>query len=354
MKLPKKEKPIKTLTDLYQQGIISKENMADLAEVEQRFNLLLSPTMSNLIEADNPHDPIAKQFLPQIEELNEDDTELDDPIGDGKYEKVKGIVHRYPDRCLLKIVNVCPVYCRFCFRKKMIGPKQPSLTPIELQAAYDYIESQPEIDEVILTGGDPLILKPAKLAAVFSALSSIKQIKVIRIHTRIPVVDPARISSELIAALTSFKTTYVVLHANHPKEMTPAAISACASLIDAGIPLLSQSVLLKGVNDTVEVLSTLMKTFVQHRIKPYYLHHPDLAKGTSHFRVSIEEGRRLVASLQGRLSGLCQPTYMLEVPGGLGKIPIGSSFITKLIDTWQITTHEGYQYEYEESGSMKI
>jgi lysine 2,3-aminomutase len=240
------------------------------------------------------------------------------------------VVHRYPDRVLLKLTHVCAVYCRFCFRREMIGPDTAPLTPRQLDAAMGYIAAHPEIWEVVLTGGDPLVLSARRLKQVVSRLAAIPHVKVIRVHTRIPVADPARITGELVRALkTSGKATYVVLHANHARELTDAAREACARLIDAGIPMLSQSVLLSGVNDDPQTLGALMRALVECRIKPYYLHHGDLAPGTSHLRTSIERGQELMRALRGRLSGLCQPTYVLDIPGGHGKSPIGPSYLSR-------------------------
>lgn len=343
----KKSKSLKNLTDLKEQGLLQHESTEALAEVAQRFNLLVTTHMANLIERDE-EDPIGLQFLPQEKELIETNKELSDPIGDHRHEVVKGVVHRYQDRCLLKVVSVCPVYCRFCFRKEMIGPGRPSLTKQELELAYDYIRNQPNLWEVILTGGDPLILKPNRIASILSSLSDIQHVEIIRIHTRIPIVDPIRITQELISALKIPKTVYVVVHANHPKEFTPEAIAACAAIVDAGIPMLSQTVLLKGVNDQTHVLKDLMKTFVRHRIKPYYLHHLDLVRGAGHFRLTIEEGQQLMKSLQSQTSGLCQPTYMLEIPGGAGKIPIGPGYISKEKGSWRIEDCEGKVHPYDE------
>ncbi len=342
----KNSKSLKSIDDLLERKLITKENAPALQKVVDRFSLLITPSMANLMEEDHHQDPISQQFLPQISELDETDDELADPIGDQVHEVVKGVVHRYPDRCLLKIINTCPIYCRFCFRKEMIGPSKPTLTKQELTTAFEYIRANSEIWEVILTGGDPLLLKPSRLKKILSTLSEIKHVEIVRIHTRIPIVDAERITEELLSALKSYKTLYVAIHANHPKEFTPGAIKACAALVDAGIPLLSQSVLLKGVNDSEPVLVELMKTFVRNKIKPYYLHHPDLAKGTEHFRLSIERGQQLVKSLQGNISGLCQPTYVLDVPGGKGKVPIGPCYLRKQDKNWLLEDFNGETHCY--------
>ncbi|WP_085033818.1 lysine-2,3-aminomutase-like protein [Ensifer aridi] len=323
------DRTIRTAGELVGAGLVGAADEQAIARVASRYAVAISPTLARLIDRDDPHDPIARQFVPDAAELTLAPEERADPIGDGAHSPVAGIVHRYPDRVLMKAVHVCPVYCRFCFRREMVGPQGlGTLTPAELDAAVAYIAAHPEIWEVILTGGDPLVLSPRRLGEIAKRLGKIDHVKIVRFHTRVPVVEPDRIDAELIAALkVSGKPTYVALHANHPRELTTEARGAAARLIDAGIVMVSQSVLLKGVNDDADVLAELMRAFVEMRIKPYYLHHPDLAPGTSHFRLSIEEGQALVASLRGRVSGLCQPTYILDIPGGHGKAVIGASAI---------------------------
>jgi lysine 2,3-aminomutase len=222
---------------------------------------------------------------------------------------------------LLKIVAVCPVYCRFCFRREMVGPdKQAGLTPAAIEAALAYIRDHDEIWEVILTGGDPFMLSPRRAEALTRALDAIPHVKVIRWHTRMPVADPERVTDSFVAAIRATqKAVHVVLHTNPPRELSAVARAAIARMADAGVSLLSQSVLLKGVNDDIEILVTLMRTFVELRIKPYYLHHADLAPGTAHFRTTIAKGQQLVRDLRDRVSGLCQPTYVIDIPGGVSK-----------------------------------
>jgi lysine 2,3-aminomutase len=321
------DRSLRTLEQLTDAGLIADPH--PLRPVAARYSVAITPAMAALIDRSDPADPIARQFVPGPAELITTPEERDDPIGDDANSPVEGIVHRYPDRVLLKAVHVCPVYCRFCFRREMVGPQGlGTLTPDELDAALGYIAAHDEVWEVILTGGDPLILSPRRLHDIMERLSAIPHVKVVRFHTRVPVVAPERIDEALVAALNaSGKATYVALHANHPRELTAAARAACARLIEGGIVMLSQSVLLRGVNDDREVLAALMRAFVETRIKPYYLHHPDLAPGTGHFRLSIAEGQALVAALRGRLSGLCQPTYVLDIPGGYGKTPIAAGMI---------------------------
>jgi lysine 2,3-aminomutase len=319
-----------------------------LEDVARRYAVAVSPTLLALVDVCDPNDPIARQFLPSLEELNTLPQELADPIGDTAYSPVAGIVHRHPDRVLFKVVSACPVYCRFCFRRETIGPgKENALSKEDFEAALAYIAGHSEIWEVILTGGDPFILSPRRIAEITSRLSAIAHVKVIRWHSRVPVTDPDRVSDALVAALHApGATTYVAVHANHPREFSPDARAATARLVDGGIPLVSQSVLLKGVNNDVETLAALMRAFVENRIKPYYLHHPDLAPGTSHFRIGIEEGLALVGELRGLLSGLAMPTYMLDIPGGFGKVPLESTNVEKTATGHRIRDARGQCHSY--------
>jgi lysine 2,3-aminomutase len=300
--------------------------LSALEQVAARYAVAITPALTDLIDAGDPHDPIARQFVPDARELDVLPEESGDPIGDDAHSPVEGIVHRYPDRVLFKLVNACAVYCRFCFRREMVGPGRGGLSPRALEAALDYIRGDTEIWEVILTGGDPLVASPRRLKNVIAKLTAIEHVKVIRVHTRMPVAAPERISTALLQALRTDKAVFVVLHANHARELTVKARAAIARLVDAGIPVLSQSVLLRGVNDDAETLGALMRALVECRVKPYYLHHADLAPGTAHFRTTIAEGQNLMRALRGRYSGLCQPDYVLDIPGGFGKSPIGPRY----------------------------
>lgn len=320
---------IRTPAELVETGLVKAEDLAGIEAVAQSYAIAISPAMAALIDRDDPNDPIARQFVPDAAELNATPEERDDPIGDLAHSPVEGIVHRYPDRVLLKAVHVCPVYCRFCFRREMVGPQGlGALSPEAMEKAFGYIADHLEISEVILTGGEPFMISPPRLAEIMRRLATFDHVKIVRFHTRVPVIAPERIDAALIAAVKSCgKAVYVALHANHPRELTPAARAACARLVDSGIVMISQSVLLKGVNADPDTLAALMRAFVEARVKPYYLHHPDLAVGTGHFRLTIEEGRALVGGLRGRISGLCQPTYILDIPGGHGKAVIGPDAI---------------------------
>jgi lysine 2,3-aminomutase len=324
--------------------------MSDLAKVAERYAVAITPALEALIEAGDPHDPIALQFRPDVRELITAPEERADPIGDDAHAPVEGVVHRYPDRVLLKPVHVCPAYCRFCFRREMVGPgKRPTLSRAALEAAFAYIEAHPEIWEVILTGGDPFLLSPRRAREITARLAAMAHVKVIRWHTRVPAVEPSRVTAEFVNALMCEKAVYVVLHANHAREMTADARAACRRLIEAGVAMLSQSVLLRGVNDNVEALEALMRAFVETRVKPYYLHHPDLAPGTGHFRLSIEEGQRLVRDLRDRASGLCQPAYVLDIPGGVSKALASPSDVALRDGMCSVRGRDGEWRDYSEA-----
>ena len=326
-------KPIATLrepTELVAHGLVTVADLAGLEKVAARYAVAVTPDVAALIDPDDPDDPIARQYIPRAEELVAQPNEDPDPIGDDAHSPVSGIVHRYPDRVLFKLVHVCAVYCRFCFRREMVGPGKASALS---QGAYDnalaYIRAHSEIWEVILTGGDPLMLSPRRLAEIMADLAGIDHVRIIRIHTRVPVAEPSRVSGEMIAALkVQGATTWVALHANHVRELTGKARAACAAIVDAGIPMVSQSVLLRGVNDDPATLEALMRGFVECRIKPYYLHHGDLAPGTSHLRTTLARGQEIMRRLRGRVSGLCQPDYVVDIPGGHGKAPVGPSYLS--------------------------
>ncbi len=322
-------KTLRSIDALAGAGLIDAASIPALERVAAQYAVAITPALAKLIDPADPHDPIARQFLPQEAELDVMPGEEADPVGDYAHSPVEGIVHRYRDRVLLKITHTCATYCRFCFRREMVGPE--GIKPLAgeaLDAALAYIAGHDEIWEVILTGGDPLVLSPRRLAEVMQRLAAIDHVKVVRLHTRVPAVDPAAVTPDLVAALKcEGKAVYVALHANHARELTSAARAACALIVDAGIPMLAQTVLLAGVNDDPEVLGALMRAFVETRIKPYYLHHGDLAPGTSHLRTSIADGQAVMRAMRGRFSGLCQPTYVLDIPGGHGKVPVGPHYL---------------------------
>lgn len=308
---------------------MSPSQSSPLAEVARRYAVAITPAMDALIEPGVADDPIALQFRPDPRELEQTPEERLDPIGDARFSPVPGLVHRYPDRVLLKLVSACPVYCRFCFRRESVGPgAEAPLRDARFDAALAYIAARPAIWEVVLTGGDPFVLSAARATEVTQRLASLAHVKILRWHTRVPVVEPTRITPAFVAALKApGVATWVAVHANHPRELTSEARAAIARIVDAGIPVVSQSVLLRGVNDDAATLEALMRAFVESRVKPYYLHHPDLAPGTAHFRLPIARGQRLVRALHANASGLCQPSYVLDVPDGAIKAPLTPPFL---------------------------
>jgi lysine 2,3-aminomutase len=352
---------LRSAADLVAAGLLPDAERDAIERLAATYAIGITSTVAALIDRADPHDPIARQFVPDLAERAEQPDEMADPTGDLLFSPVDGIVHRYPDRVLLKLLHICPVYCRFCFRRTVVGPNSPThLSSDSLAVAIGYIADHPAIWEVILTGGDPLTLSVRRLAEIMARLKAIDHVKILRLHTRVPIADPAKITAKLAAALlASGKTVYVALHANHPREMSEAARAACAKFIDAGIPMLSQSVLLAGVNDDIETLTALMRAFVEARIKPYYLHQLDPAPGTGHFRVPLAKGRDLMRQLRGRVSGLCQPHFMLDIPGGHGKSPIGPNYVTESSprEAYWVIDYKGqphrYPLETRETGEIR-
>ena len=299
--------------------------------VAERYAVAITPAVQALI--DTPDDPVGRQFVPHPDELRTLPHESADPIGDAAHSPVPGIVHRYADRALLTPLLACPVYCQFCFRRESVGPGGGVLTDAQLDTAYAWLRGQPAVTEVILTGGDPLMLSARRLRAILSSLAAIPHIRTLRIHSRVPCVDPGRVDDALCDALAAVATNadgpslWVVLHANAAREFTPAAHGALRRLHRAGASLLGQSVLLRGVNDSPAALEALLRAMVAAGVKPYYLHQLDPAPGTARFHVPLAEGQAILRALRGRVTGLAWPTYVLDIPGGHGKVPVGPDYL---------------------------
>jgi lysine 2,3-aminomutase len=314
------KRTLRSVDDLIAAGLVEAHAREILDAVAARYAIAVPAALRALVET--PDDPIGLQFIPDAAELITAPHESVDPIADEALSPVPGIVHRYPDRVLLKPLLACPVYCRFCFRREQVGPDGGVLSDAELARGYDYIAGQPQVREVILTGGDPLILSPRRLGAILASLSAIPHIEVLRIHTRVPVADPALVTDELAAALDIAAPLFIALHANYAREITPAVRAALAKLQRRGIPILGQTVLLAGVNDSEAALGDLFRAMLRARVKPYYLHQLDAAPGTARFHVAPERGREILAALRGKISGTALPIYIYDRPGGLGKIPL--------------------------------
>jgi len=316
---------IRDAAGLVAAGLVAPGERAGIEAVGARYAIALPSAMRALIAA--PDDPIGRQFIPDVAELVTAPHELADPIGDAAHTPIKGIVHRYADRALLKPLLTCPIYCRFCFRREQVGPDGGVLSEVELQAAYAWLAVRPVIREVILTGGDPLMLSPRRLGAIVRALSAIPHLDTIRVHSRVPVADPRLVTADLAAALRTDKAMWLVLHANHAREFTEGARTALRLIQAEGVPVLGQSVLLRGVNDSEAALEELFRAMLSARVKPYYLHQLDAAPGTARFHVPVAEGRRLLRALRGRVTGLAWPTYVLDIPGGFGKVPLNPDYL---------------------------
>ncbi len=330
---------IRDAAALVEAGLAPSERIRVLEQVGARYAVAIPDAMRALIE--HPDDPIGRQFIPDPAELDVAPHELADPIGDDALSPLPGVVHRYADRALLKPLLICPVYCRFCFRREHVGPGGGLLSDAELEAAYAWFREHPAIREVILTGGDPLMLSPRRLGAILQTLAGIPHIELLRIHTRVPVADPAHVTAALAAAMEAETPVWLVVHANHAREFTPAAIAALRRIQAVGVPLLGQSVLLRGVNDSPEALEDLFRAMLRARVKPYYLHQLDPAPGTARFAVPIEEGQGILRELRGRLTGLAWPTYVLDIPGGHGKVPIGPGYLENRI----VRDHAGHAHK---------
>ncbi len=307
------------------------------------YPMRISPYYLNLI--DQPGDPIWRQAVPDPLELD-DPQGLDDPLDEENLSPVPNLVHKYPDRALLLISNQCPVYCRFCTRKRKVGRSEMHITEETITAGLAYLRRTPAISDVLLSGGDPLMLSDERLKGILTRLRDIPSVRTIRIGTRIPCTLPDRITAELAAMLAAFHPLYINTHFNHPRELTAEASRACTLLADAGIPVGCQTVLLRGVNDNAATLATLFRGLLAIRVKPYYLFQIDQTRGTSHFRTTIDQGVAIMAQLIGHVSGMAIPTYALDAPGGGGKIPLTPAYITGCGDTLDFTTYQGRPCRY--------
>ncbi|WP_137123976.1 lysine-2,3-aminomutase-like protein [Roseomonas sp. HF4] len=320
---PRQGPTLRTARALRTAGLIPPGAEAGAAAVATRYAISVTDHVARLIDPADPADPIARQYIPDPAELITAPGETDDPTADGPFTPVKGVVHRYPDRALLKPLLACPVYCRFCFRREVVGPDGGVLTDAELDAALAWFERTPAVREAILTGGDPFMLSARRLGAILARLGAAPHIETLRLHTRVPVADPGRVDAALVAALRAAgKPVFVAVHANHAREFSVPAVEALARLADGGVPLLGQSVLLRGVNDSADALEGLVRAMIRARVRPYYLHALDAAPGTARFAVPDAEGVALVQALRGRVPGFAMPVFVRETPGGGGKKPV--------------------------------
>ncbi len=318
-----------------------------LREVIANFPMRINPYFLKLIEKID--DPIWKQAVPNILEV-EDEVCLDDPLTEENLSPVANLVHKYPDRVLFLVSNQCAMYCRFCTRKRKVGTDKMAISDETLEAGYEYLRNHPTIREVLLSGGDPLLLSDKKIDIILSRLRAIPSVEVIRIGTRIPSVLPMRITDNLLAVLKRYHPLYINTHFNHPREITKESSLACNMLADAGIPVGCQTVLLKGINDDAETMKRLLPALLKIRVKPYYLFQADLTRGTNHFRTSTKKGIAIMRELYGHISGMAIPTYALDAPGGMGKIPLTPQYILENGSNLTFNNYLGRICTYPEAG----
>jgi lysine 2,3-aminomutase len=335
---------ITTLDDLKRQ--LECDDTA-LGQVIANFPMRINPYFANLIQS--PGDPLWRQAVPDVAEIN-DTICIDDPLGEDNLSPVVNLVHKYPDRVLFLVANQCAMYCRFCTRKRKVGTERMVINSVTLAAGYEYLRNHPEVREVLLSGGDPLLLPDEEIAEILYNLRTISSIEVIRIGTRVPSVLPMRITASLVAILKRFHPLYINTHFNHPLEITKESSLACTMLADAGIPLGCQTVLLKGVNDNAQTIKQLLLALLRIRVKPYYLFQADLTRGTNHFRTPTETGIAIMRKLYGNISGMAIPTFALDAPGGKGKIPLAPQYILQRGKDLIFQNYQGEVCTYPEAG----
>ena len=327
----------------------------ELKRTFQKFPLSITPYYLSLINRDNfRHDPVFKQAFGSVQELTTLNSELEDPLSEDTDSPVQGITHRYPDRVLFHVSNICSIYCRHCTRKRKVGDVDFVPTKDQLSKGIKYIADSPQVRDVLLSGGDPLMLSDSKLDWLLNELTSIPHVEIIRIGTRMPVVLPYRITDELVKMLQKYHPIWINTHFNHPRELTASSKEALGKLANGGFPLGNQSVLLADVNDCPRIMKTLVQKLVQNRVRPYYLYQCDLAEGLSHFRTPIGKGIEIMESLVGHTSGLARPTYVIDAPGGGGKIPVMPNYII----SWStnkviLRNYEGVITTYKEPDSYE-
>ncbi|MBI5971094.1 MAG: KamA family radical SAM protein [Deltaproteobacteria bacterium] len=320
-----------------------------IKRAQGRLAMAITPYFFSLIDREDPRCPIRKQAIPRLEEFSLSSRELVDPCGEDSHTPVPGLVHRYPDRALLIVTDSCAMYCRYCTRRRMVGEERPPMSNDRFEEACKYIQSKKTIRDVLISGGDPLMMKTEVLEGYLKKLRAIPHIEIIRLGTRVPVTLPMRVTDELVAMLKKYHPLYMSLHFSHPKEITPETAAACAKLSDAGVPLGSQTVLLKGINDRPVVMKRLMQDLLKIRVRPYYVYQCDMAMGTGHFRTPVSVGINIIEELRGHTTGYAVPTFVVDAPGGGGKIPVGPTYlISQAKGKITLRNYENKIYDYFE------
>ena len=334
---------------------LTQEEEAVFADNAFSFRMAITPYYLSLIDQSNPNDPVRMQAIPRVAECAVNPSDMADPLHEDADSPVPGMTHRYPDRVLLLLTDQCGMYCRHCTRRRKAGENDAPMPAENVEKALDYIREHKEIRDVILSGGDPLTLGDERLDEVLDKLSRIEHVDIVRIGSRLPVVLPQRITDNLIAVLKKYKFVWLNTHFNHPQEMTAEASAALAKLSEAGVVLGNQSVLLKGINDNIDVMKQLVHTLVKNRVRPYYIYQCDLSEGIAHFRTPISKGIEIMESLRGHTSGLCVPTFVVDAPGGGGKIPVMPNYlISQMPGRTILRNYEGFITAYTEPGFVPI
>lgn len=326
----------------------------EMEDVLGRFRIAITPYYLSLIDPEDPNDPIRKQAVPGVAELTIGSHDMADPLDEDKDSPVPGLTHRYPDRVLFLVTDMCGMYCRHCTRRRFAGQKDSASPTERVQAGLDYIRNTPQIRDVLLSGGDPLLLSDQRLEWILGELRAIPHVEIIRIGSRVPVVLPSRITPELVSILKKHHPLWLNTHFNHPNEFTAESKAAVERLADAGIPLGNQSVLLRGVNDCVNIMRTLVTGLAAMRVRPYYLYQCDLSMGIEHFRTPVSKGIEIIEGLRGHVSGFCVPTFVVDAPGGGGKIPVMPQYIVSQSPSKVVLrNYEGVVTTYSEPEGYK-
>jgi len=346
---------ITTLEQLKEIIDLTAEEIEGIKNSKGRLALAVTPYFASLMDSANPNCPIRRQAIPRIEECHLSKNDMVDPCGEDKDSPVPGLVHRYPDRVLLLVTDQCAVYCRYCTRRRLVGSNERSITQGNFEEVLKYLRSHRKVRDVLLSGGDPLLLENERLEEILSRLRALPHIELLRIGTRVPVTLPQRITGGLVRMLKRHHPLMISIHFTHPKEITEAVKRACNELADAGIPLGSQTVLLKGINDKPYIMKKLVQELLRIRVRPYYIYQCDLAMGTEHFRTSVATGIQIIEKLRGHTTGYAIPTYVVDAPGGGGKIPVEPDYVMsrgkgKVV----LRNYEGKVFEYPEPNVLEF
>ena len=339
---------VRTVAALSERLRLSPEELAGAGAAERAgLPISITPYYLSLCDVHDPNCPIRKQVVPHALEGRSVEGDLRDPLGEESHEVAPELIQRYPDRALLLVTDRCAVYCRFCTRSRIVGTGGGPRSEMRLLPAFEYLRAHPEIRDVIVSGGDPLAMSTSRIARVLQALRMIPSVETIRIATRMPVALPQRITNELISALRPFHPVWIMTHFNHPKELTAQARESLRRLADGGFPVMNHTVLLRGVNDDSAVLAELFRGLVRERARPYYLLQTDPVRGTGHLRTPLDTGLRIMSELQGRLSGIALPKFIVDTPGGLGKVPVGPNYVvSRGAGVTRFRTHRGVEVDY--------